>query len=244
MKKMFYLAGASAMFIAAASNAEITGCYYHGYEQSGEEFGGTAVTAYVVDMYLISDSANDALLNVYGANIVNSGGDVAYYQSLTASGWVPNYVAGGIFDTTASRFLDSFVSAGGRSEDGSESVDASGNMIQMSNNGTGTDPGFGGNDADAPGANAGWYNSNPNAPIGVGYTNSTLPGLLGSNLSIFLGRFTLASEFDLSGQLSVTYNEGVGTPGNQATLDILEVPAPGALALLGLSGLAARRRRN
>ena len=52
-----------------------------------------------------------------------------------------------------------------------------------------------------------------------------------------------SGEFDLSGSLSVTWNEGIGTPGNQQAFDIMEVPAPGALALLGLGGLAVRRRR-
>ena len=38
-----------------------------------------------------------------------------------------------------------------------------------------------------------------------------------------------------------TFNEGIGTPGQQDSFTI--VPAPGALALLGLAGLAGRRRR-
>ena len=243
MKKMFLIAGASAaVAMTAASSAEIQGCFYHGYWQTGEEFGGNQVEAYVVDMYMWTDNANDALLNVYNANIANSQGDVAYYQSLTAGGWAPNF-QDGIFDTTASRYLDSFVSSGGRDNDGNESVDSNGNLIQMSGNGSGVDPAFGGNDADAPAANAGWYNGNPNNPIGVGYLNSTLPGALGQQLTMFIGRFTLDTEFDLSGELSVTWNEGIGTPGNQETFGIAEIPAPGALALLGLSGLAARRRR-
>ena len=243
MKKMFFLAGASAaVAMTAASSADIQGCFYHGYWQSGEEFGGTAVEAYVVDMYMWTDSADDALLNVYNASINNSLGNVAYYQALTASGWAPNF-QGGVFDTTASRYLDSFVSTGGRDSDGNASLDANGNLIQMGGNGTGTDPNFGGNDAEMPAEGAGWDNINPNNPIGVGYLNSNLPGALGQQLSIFIGRFTLDAEFDLSGELSVTWNEGIGTPGAQETFAINEIPAPGALALLGLSGLAARRRR-
>ena len=243
MKMKFIVAGFSAaVAMSAASSADIQGCFYHGYFQTGEDFGGNQVEAYVVDMYVWTDNANDALLNVYNANIANSQGDVAYYQSLTAGGWAPNF-QGGIFDTTASRYLDSFISNGGRDADGNASLDAEGNLIQMAGNGSNVDPGFGDNDSPAPGEDAGWYNGNPNNPIGVGYLNSTLPGALGEQLSIFIGRFTLATEFDLSGQLSVTWNEGIGTPGNQQTFDILEIPAPGALALLGLSGLASRRRR-
>ena len=245
MKKLSVLTGAvAAMTIVSASNADITGCYYHGYEASAEDFGGTLVTAYVVDMYMTSNSSADALLNVYNANITNSLGDVTYYQGLTSDGWAPN-LQGSIFDTADARYLDSFVSAGGRTGAGAESLDTDGNMIQMGDNGTGTDPNFGGNNVAAPGEDGGWYNGNPNNPIGVGFTNSNLPGALGSNLSIFIGRFSIedSGEFDLSGALSVTWNEGIGTPGTQATFDIMEVPAPGALALLGVAGLASRRRR-
>ena len=237
-------ASATVALSMTAANADITGCYYHGYEASAESFGGNVVNAYVVDMYLTSDSSTDALLNVYNANITNSLGDVSYYQGITSTGWSPN-LQGGPFDTPDARYLDSFISAGGRTEGGSESLDIDGNLIQMGGNGTGTDPNFGGNNAAAPGADGGWYNGNPNNPIGVGFTNSNLPGALGSNLSIFIGRFSIqdSGEFDLSGALSVTWNEGIGTPGTQATFDIMEVPAPGALALLGVAGLASRRRR-
>ena len=243
MKKLSVLTGAAAaMTIVAASHADITGAWYHGYWQQGEQFDGTVVDAYVVDMYMSTDDAADTLLNVFNANISNSLGDVSYYQSQTAAGWSANF-QGGIFDTTASRYLDSFVSAGGRDSDANPSLDGDGNLIQMSANGTGTDPNFGGNNAAAPGENAGWYNGNPNNPIGVGFVNNTLPDPLDSTLSIFIGRFTLDQEFDLSGQLSVTWNEGIGTPGNQERFDIMEVPAPGALALLGVAGMASRRRR-
>ena len=237
-------ASATVALSMTAANADITGCWYHGYEASAEAFGGDVVSCYVVDMYMTSNSSSDALLNVYNANITNSLGDVSYYQGLTAAGWTPN-LQGGPFDTADARYLDSFISAGGRTEGGSESLDIDGNLIQMGGNGTGTDPNFGGNSAAAPGADGGWYNGNPNNPIGVGFTNSNLPGDLGSNLSIFIGRFSLegSAEFDLSGALSVTWNEGIGTPGNQQSFDIMEVPAPGALALLGLAGMASRRRR-
>ena len=237
-------ASATVALSMTAANASITGCYYYGYEASAEAFGGTVVNAYVVDMYMTSDSSTDALLNVYNANITNSLGDVSYYQGITSAGWSPN-LQGGPFDTPDARYIDSFISAGGRTEGGSESLDIDGNLIQMGGNGTGTDPNFGGNNAAAPGADGGWYNGNPNNPIGVGFTNSNLPGALGSNLSIFIGRFSIedSGEFDLSGALSVTWNEGIGTPGTQATFDIMEVPAPGALALLGVAGLASRRRR-
>ena len=63
---------------------------------------------------------------------------------------------------------------------------------------------------------------------------------------VFLGRFALngVDDFDLSGVVSVTWNNGIGTEGNQLEdIAIMEVPAPGAFALLGLAGLAGGRRR-
>ena len=61
---------------------------------------------------------------------------------------------------------------------------------------------------------------------------------------VLVGRFAFDGDFDLSGsELFVTWNQGLGTPGNQAGF-IVNVPAPGAMALLGLAGLTGRRRRN
>ena len=238
-------ASATVALSMTAASADITGCYYHGYEASSATFGGDLISCYVVDMYMTSNDARDRLLNVYNANITNSLGEVSYYQSITNVGWIPN-LQEGPFDTGAARYLDSFVSIGGRNLDGSESLDIDGNLIQMGGNGTGTDPNFGGNTVNAPGENAGWYNGNPGYPIGLGYVNENLPGELGENLSIFIGRFSLqdSGEFDLSGELSVTWNQDIGLPGNQATFEIMEVPTPGALALLGVAGMASRRRRN
>jgi hypothetical protein len=106
----------------------------------------------------------------------------------------------------------------------------------MAGNGVATDPNFGGNGADGPGVNAGWYNGNPNNPIGTA----------DSDLLVFIGRFAIEGSdgFSMCGLTgSATYNEGIGTPGQQA--DFLFCPTPGALALLGIAGLTGgRRRRN
>ena len=104
--------------------------------------------------------------------------------------------------------------------------------------GTGLDPNFGGNTTAYPGALAGWYNGNPpslNGQVGDG----------AAGLGVLVGRFSYAGDFDLSGStLEVTWNQGLGTPGNQAGFTVGAIPAPGALALLGLAGLTGRRRRN
>jgi hypothetical protein len=104
----------------------------------------------------------------------------------------------------------------------------------MAGNGVAVDPGFDNNNAAGPMENSGWFNGNPNNPIG----SAANEGL------VLIGRFSIAGSdgFSMQGGTGfATFNEGIGTPGQQDDFEI--VPAPGALALLGLAGLAGRRRR-
>ena len=65
----------------------------------------------------------------------------------------------------------------------------------------------------------------------------------GLGLGVLIGRFAYDGDFDLTdSELSVTWNQGLSTPGEQGTF-IVNIPAPGAMALFGLAGFAARRRR-
>jgi hypothetical protein len=61
-----------------------------------------------------------------------------------------------------------------------------------------------------------------------------------------IGRFSIegTTGFSMAGCSGfATFNEGIGTPGQQALFTC--VPTPGALALLGIAGLTGgRRRRN
>jgi hypothetical protein len=68
--------------------------------------------------------------------------------------------------------------------------------------------------------------------------------LIGSvdELAIFSGE-TLASLGMVAGE-TVTVSWGNGGLDERATINVLGIPAPGALALLGLAGLATRRRRS
>ena len=214
--------------VAATASAGMTGNAYEvGRAWSGEDFGGTAVSGYVVDVYLEFNSESDILLNVYNFNDVNMG--TTYFQGLTAAGWAPNE-QGSIFTTGVSQMFDSFIAIGGVTNEGMD-----GNPYQMAGNGVAVDPNFDNNNAAGPMANAGWFNGNPNNPIG----SSANEGL------VFIGRFSVAGsdgfEFRCNG--FATYNEGIGTPGQQDSFALL--PTPGALALLGIAGLTGgRRRRN
>jgi len=221
--------------IAMSANAGMTGNAYEvGYAFSGSDFGGVAVSGYVVDLYLEFDGDADVMLNVYNFNDVNLGTE-AYFQGLTAPGWAPNE-QGSIFETEVSQSFDSFIAIGG------VTVDGANGPIQMAGNGVATDPNFGGNNAAGPQADGGWYNGNPNNPIGqVVATNATTTGF-----GVFIGRFSVAGSagFSMVGSDGfATYNQGVGTAGVQESFNVVDIPAPGALALLGLAGLASRRRR-
>ena len=221
-----------AMMLAAGAAADITGAITVDYSVSVEDFGGAAVNVNVSDLYLLSDDGADVALNVYNLMLADTA-QVNYFQSITGTGWTPTNL-GGIFDTPALRLADSFVTIGGFQQDTLLPEQAPG-----AGAGTGLDPNFGGNSAAFPGDLAGWYNGSPpslNGQVGM------LPGTIG--MGVLIGRFAFDGDFDLSGsELFVTWNQGLGTPGNQAGF-IVNVPAPGAMALLGLAGLAGRRRRN
>ena len=221
-----------AMVVAAAASADITGAYVVSYSVTAADFGGAEVTVNVQDLYMSSDDGADVMLNVFNMSMAATG-EVDYFQSFTSTGWLAQN-AGGPFDAPALRLADSFVTIGGFAQDTLLPEQAPG-----AGAGTGLDPNFGGNDAAYPGDLAGWYNGSPpslNGQVGM------LPGTIG--MGVLIGRFAFDGDFDLSGsELFVTWNQGLGTPGNQAGF-IVNVPAPGAMALLGLAGLAGRRRRN
>ena len=228
MRSSLIIGASVATVIAAGASADITGAFTVDYTTTVEDFGGTMVTVNVSDLYLTSDDAADVALNVYNLQLV-AAGQVNYFQSATGTGWQPNNL-GGIFDTEALRYGDSFVTIGGMAGDPPAQAPGGGS-------GTGLDPNFGGANAAYPGDLAGWYNGSP--PSLNGAVGDTAVGL-----GVFVGRFAYSGDFDLSDStLEVTWNQGLGTPGMQAGFTV-NIPAPGALALLGLAGLAGRRRRN
>ena len=222
--------GASAILtLAAAASADITGAYTFNYSVTAADFDGSDVTVNVQDLYLSSNDSNDTVLNVFNYN-ASSTAATSYFQSFTGTGWQPTNL-GGPFDTAALRQADSFVTIGGFDQGVAAPEQAPG-----AGAGTGLDPNFGGNGAAAPGALAGWYNGSPPS------LNGQVGAVEGSDLGVLIGRFATVGDSDLTGgTLEVTWNQGLGTPGQQAGFTI--VPAPGALALLGLAGIAGRRRR-
>jgi MYXO-CTERM domain-containing protein len=94
----------------------------------------------------------------------------------------------------------------------------------------------------APGGTIGWFNSNP----------PNLQGRVGQNVNtatdVRIGQFVLSANDNVLRTYTLTAGYNDGTAGASAqfatgTFTLGAVPAPGAVALLGLAGLAGRRRR-
>ena len=235
MRNSTLIGSGLAMAVAAAASADITGAYVVSYEVTTEDFGGASVNVFVQDLYLSSDDGADVALNVYNMDTSSAANAASsYFQSATSTGWLAQN-AGGIFDNAALRLADSFVTIGGMAQNTLLPEQAPG-----AGSGTGLDPNFGGNTAAAPGALAGWYNGSP--PNLNGQVGSVARPDESFGLGVMVGRFATSDARDLQGTtLEVTWNQGLGTGGVQGAFTV--TPAPGALALLGLAGIAGRRRR-
>ena len=189
----------------------------------------------VIQMFAVYDTA-DIALNVFNAQIVTSdaGGFNQSDVQIGAGGtWAPNASLDipGFSDSS----IDSFTTIG------------YGVGAAAATNGSALDPTFldatGGLGAYVP-SGAGWYNGNPTnnqvAQSQGGYDFAVLVG----QFSFLTSRVTAAGEnnfFIFDAEMGSKDAGGEVFFGGDAY--IWQIPAPGALALLGLGGLVARRRR-
>ena len=67
--KSRFLGLAAASLLTTTVSADITGVRLAVYEVTTEDFGGTAVSAFVHDLYMTSNDANDVLLNVFNLSL-------------------------------------------------------------------------------------------------------------------------------------------------------------------------------
>lgn len=176
--------------------------------------GGSSRTVYQV--YANFNASTDILLNVL-KHAVTSGTMNALHNDVNSAffGGPGSWSAS---FTTPTLSGDSFVTATGLT-----GTDASTNF----------DPGFGSGLGGSIPNGSGWFNADPASPV-----------VVGSSLRIMVMQVAIAT-----GSAGYTASLEVGYKANQSDTTPLfgsgsyTIPAPGALALLGVAGLIGRRRR-
>jgi hypothetical protein len=226
MKNVIFVAVAG---LAVSGVAQAT---FTGYTVTSTVSGG--LTKY--QLFGNFSGATDTVLNAFHINKTVGGGSPTFFHNdaltggsstSTAGTWNPQFV-------TVPGAFDSYVCIGG-----GEGF-ASGNS-------TNADPDWGAagyNQAQMP-----FIGVPGNTTNGPGWFNSNPPNLQGRVIGgqVRLGQFVLnTTDAPVTLFLKVGYNSGVvGAPVEfgQGTFVLGAVPAPGAIALLGLAGLTGRRRR-
>jgi hypothetical protein len=224
---------ALALTAAVASSASAT---FVSYVVTKNQTSNSGVNLDVYTVWARFNGATDTVLNAFNFNRVDgTATNMFYHRDLnstssnvltkTAGTWNPAQVG----SATNNRPFDSYLTIGGN---------------PTGTNSTNADPSWpaaGGswNRPDVPtGLNAGWFNSNPpNLQGRVGSVGNTAT-------DVRLGQFSV--DRDANGgtwNLKIGYNSGVAGAPVQFAESTFSLPAPGAMALLGLAGLAGRRRR-
>jgi MYXO-CTERM domain-containing protein len=240
MKTVLFVASVASA-IAASANAGFLGFTGFSYIASNGNR--------VIDVFAVVSNSSDKLLNVYNANITNNagaGGATFFTQQagLATRGWKPDAAT-----SSRSNTVDSFMTIG---VDGGAPYE--GQYYASAN--TGADGGFTfgwstlGNTVPA---NAGWFLSPPTLPDSIAESLTGMTGTrvnLGpagqdSNLGIWCAHMVMSGDTTscLWGATAAVKdgNTGLVSTGSVAAGEL--IPAPGAIALLGLAGFASRRRR-
>ena len=226
MNKISLLAMGAVLTAGTAASADFVS-----FEGNVNEVGDYTV----ISMFAVYDTA-DIALNVFNAQIVTSdaGGFNQSDVQIGAGGtWAPN--ASLDIPGFADSSIDSFTTIG------------YGVGAAAATNGTALDPTFldatGGLGGFVP-SGAGWYNGNPTSD-----QQAVSQG--GYDFAVFVGQFSFATSRVTAAGAENFFIFDAEMGSKAAGGDVFfggddyiwQVPAPGALALLGLGGLVARRRR-
>jgi hypothetical protein len=216
--KMKALCAIGATFaVAGAANAAFQGLVWENYVGAGWAANGFAgLSAWRI--YADFDSPTDMLISVFGSPnnpmSVSSSDGVFFNSAVANSLTAPMPLTPAIW----SNQWDTYVTIG---------------LDTAVGDATGTSPGFGAEVGDLAGnfttSNAAWFvtPADPQATAGNYADNNVL-----------MMQLVTADTAYASGTVSLQFEGGA-----QALDEYFETPAPGVLALLGLAGLAGRRRR-
>jgi hypothetical protein len=220
----------------AAAVSSVSSATFVSYVVVKTQTANSGINLDVYNVYARFDGATDTLLNCFNFNRTDANEtNMFYHKDLNSTNsnvlsksygtWAPTATGNALNN----RPYDSFLLIGGN---------------PVATNTTNADPSWGGAGWSRPdipnGVNAGWFNSSPpnnQGRVGIAPNTAT---------DVRIGQFVVDRDaFGGTWNLKIGYNNGV--PGSQVqfaeTSFTLGVPAPGAIALLGLAGLAGRRRR-
>ena len=196
----------------------------------------------VVDLVAVSNSATDKVLNAFN---VQTSSTFIQLTGAATRGFKPDAAS-----STRSNIVDSFCTIG---VEGGAPYEGQ----YYASGATGADGGFTSGwttlGTTMP-TNAGWFVSPPTLPDGAseslanftGNRVNSNAGAAAGNFGIWLGHWVFAGTTN-SALISLTISAQVGGQTVTASVTNFEqlgvIPAPGALALLSLAGVASRRRR-
>ena len=232
--------------IGAASLVASADAGFLGFVASARNVGANTV----IDIFAGVSNSSDKFLNVYNTA---SNGTFVQKAGLANKTWKPD-AAG--FTSTRNTADDSFMTAG------TFSGGAYGGEYYASTN-TNGDPNFTGTSWNATPASAlatsipalaGWYTGDPTS---VDNNAESLAGLVGrvngsgassANFGVWVAHLVVAGNNKVIGTdftfgAFASIKDGVTGQTSQSGSSFAAVPAPGALALLGVAGFASRRRR-
>jgi hypothetical protein len=174
---------------------------------------GTIGGANVYQVYANFDAPTDIILNLLKHNVTAG----------SMGGVVHNDFGGGTWNPTLTLLPDQVANDSFVTVSGLAGVSAQTNL----------DPSFGTGAGAAIPANAGWFNATPGTNI-----------VIGSSLKIMIMQVAMApGSAGYTASLEVGYKVSASSTTPVFGSGTYTIPAPGALALLGVAGLIGRRRR-
>ena len=235
MRFLATLGACSALAATSALSADFVGFDsdgWYGMNLDGSSASIGDAQFAVIDIYAQFDTnesdgfsaADSTVLSAFDATIEMSDGRSFNQADVAGGSWDPKFR----FDLPSAGSLpwvDSFVAIGG---------------TPGATNNTNLDPNFDPSTGGFVPSGAGWFTGAPEA----------LQGRVDGDGRTLMGRFAVSNvdaigeSISFSAQLSYNYGIGTGTYFASGSGSWEIVPAPGALALLGLGGIVARRRRN